>query len=135
MQKETTLTWRWFDQVWKNGNEQAIDEMMAVDATVHGIEGITEKGPSGFKLFHRDFLKNFNVHVDVLDVISENGIETSRCEVNATHKQSGRDVKFSGHTTIKIEYGKIAEGWNNFDFLSMYQQLGFSLRSATPQTN
>jgi predicted ester cyclase len=27
----------------------------------------------------------------------------------------------------RIENGKIAEAWNNFDFLSMYQQLGMQL--------
>ena len=135
MQKESTLTWRWFDQVWNKGNEPAIDEMMADEATLHGLEGITENGPPGFKVFHRDFLKNFDVHVEVLNVISENGIESSHCEVTATHKPTGRDVKFSGHTTIRIENGKIAEGWNNFDFLSMYQQMGFTLTSATSPAN
>jgi hypothetical protein len=27
----------------------------------------------------------------------------------------------------RIENGKIAEAWNNFDFLSMYQRLGMQL--------
>ena len=28
---------------------------------------------------------------------------------------------------VGIKDGKIVEGWNNFDFLSMYQQLGMTL--------
>ena len=135
MQKEITLTWRWFDEVWNKGSEQAIDALLAPNAVVHGIEGIHEKGPAGFKIFHRDFLKNFNVAVQVAGVISENGMESSRCEVKATHLQTGKDVQFTGHTTIMIENGMIAEAWNNFDFLSMYQQLGFTLTSATSPAN
>ncbi len=131
MKKESSLTYRWFDQVWNNGNENAIDEMLDDEAIVHGIEGITEKGPAGFKTFHRNFLNEFsNLVVEVVDVVAENNVESSHCRVTATHNTSGRMVNFSGQTTIKINNGKIVEGWNNFDFLSMYQQLGFTLTPA-----
>jgi len=30
-------------------------------------------------------------------------------------------------TFIRIQNGKIIEGWNNFDFMTMYKQLGFKL--------
>jgi predicted ester cyclase len=47
------------------------------------------------------------------------------------HKASGQTVNFTGQTTIKVNDGKITEAWNNFDFLSMHQQLGFALMPAT----
>lgn len=131
-QKESTLTYRWFAEVWNQGIENSIDELLDPRAVVHGIEGINEPGPQGFKIFHRSFLNDFaNVQVDVEDVISEGGFESSRCKVSAMHKASGQTVNFNGQTTIKIKDGKIIEGWNNFDFLSMHQQLGFALMPAT----
>ncbi|HEX8177354.1 MAG TPA: ester cyclase [Pyrinomonadaceae bacterium] len=30
----------------------------------------------------------------------------------------------SGMTIVRVENGKIAEAWNNFDFMSMFRQLG-----------
>ena len=29
---------------------------------------------------------------------------------------------------VALQDGRIAEGWNNFDFLAMYRQLGMDLR-------
>ncbi len=36
-------------------------------------------------------------------------------------------ASFTGMCIARIENGKIAEAWNNFDFLSMYRQLGMTL--------
>ena len=54
MQKQSTLTYRWFDEVWNQGIENAIDKYLDTDAVVHGIEGISEPGPEGFKIFYQD---------------------------------------------------------------------------------
>lgn len=125
--KNSTLTYRWMQEVWNNGREEAIDEMMAADAEVHGIDDIKEKGTSAFKQFFRNFKEQFpKLHVEVEEVISQDDFETSRCIVSATNA-SGQNVTFSGMTFVKIKDGKITEGWNNFDFLTMYQQLGFKM--------
>lgn len=131
MQKQSTLTYRWFDEVWNQGIENAIDKYLDTDAVVHGIEGISEPGPEGFKIFYREFRREFSdINVEVEEVVAENGFESSRCKVTAKHTSSGQTVHFTGQTTIQVKNDKIQEGWNNFDFLSMYKQLGFSLTSA-----
>ncbi len=125
--KNSTLTYRWMQEVWNKGREDAIDEMMGANAEVHGIEDIKEKGTESFKQFFRNFRNQFpQIHVEVEDVVSQDNYETSRCVVDAINA-SGQKVSFTGMTFVRIEDGKIAEGWNNFDFLSMYQQLGFKM--------
>lgn len=125
--KNSTLTYRWMQEVWNNGREEAIDEMMAADAEVHGIDDIKEKGTGAFKQFFRNFRGQFpKLHVEVQEVISQDDYETSRCIVTATNT-AGQNVSFSGMTFVRIKDGKITEGWNNFDFLTMYQQLGFKM--------
>ena len=115
------------EEVWNKGRESAIDEMLDENAVVHGIEDIKEKGPVAFKQFFQGFRSQFpEIHVDVQDVVSEGDMETCRCLVDAT-TAGGQKVQFSGMTVTKIANGKIVEGWNNFDFLSMYKQLGFKL--------
>jgi len=37
---------------------------------------------------------------------------------------TGRNTTFEGVSIIRVVDGKIAEAWNFYDFLSMYQQLG-----------
>jgi predicted ester cyclase len=33
-------------------------------------------------------------------------------------------VEFTGMTIVRIRDGKIIEAWNNFDFMTMFQQVG-----------
>ena len=37
---------------------------------------------------------------------------------------TNRSVEFTGMTMARVVDGRIVEGWNSYDFLSMYQQLG-----------
>ena len=127
----STLTYRWMQEVWNKGREEAIDEMLDTNAVIHGIDEIKEPGPAGFKQFFRNFRSQFpQVNVEVQDVVAQGNNETSRCIVNATNA-NGQTVQFTGMTFVSINNGKITEGWNNFDFLAMYQQLGF--RIAQPE--
>ena len=120
----STLTYRWMQEVWNKGREEAIDEMLDANAVVHGIDEIKEPGPAAFKQFFRNFRSQFpQVNVEVQDVVSQGNNETSRCIVNATNA-NGQTVQFTGMTFVNIQDGKITEAWNNFDFMSMYQQLG-----------
>jgi predicted ester cyclase len=57
-----------------------------------------------------------------------------RCRVTGTHTGPGlassptdKSVDFTGMCLAHMRNGKIAEAWNNFDFLSLHQQLGLPL--------
>lgn len=132
--KNSTLTYRWFQEVWNNSSRAAIDELLDDNAVVHGIEGINTPGPEGFKVFYDSFKQQFpQVHVEVEDTVCEGGYETSRCTVRATNANN-QTATFSGMTFIKVRDNKIVEAWNNFDFLSMYQQLGFKIAAPEEMT-
>ena len=126
---QSTLLYKWFDEVWNKDNENAIERLMAQDSNAKGI--LTEdqpKGPEGFKLFFRDFRSQFHdVKIDVEDVICQDDIESARTTVTATHTATGKQVSFSGMCMVKVANNKIAEAWNNYDFLHLYQQLGQQL--------
>ena len=125
--RKSTLTYRWFQEVWNNGRKEAIDELLDANGVIHGIEGINVPGPEGFKVFYDSFRHQFpKIHVEVEDTVSQDGYETSRCTVIATDANN-QTVKFTGMTFLQVRDNKIVECWNNFDFLSMYQQLGFKL--------
>jgi len=125
--KNSTLSYRWMQEVWNEGREDAIDEMMDANAEVHGIDDIKEKGTTAFKQFFQNFRSQFpQLHVEVEDVVLQDDCETARCIVNAT-TTGGQKVQFTGMTFVRIHQGKIIEGWNNFDFMTMYKQLGFQM--------
>lgn len=56
---------------------------------------------------------------------------STHCRVTGTHTgeglgiaPTGKRVDFEGMTIARVIDGQIREGWNCYDFLTMYQQLG-----------
>jgi predicted ester cyclase len=138
MAQGETVLHRWFEEVWNQRRESAIDEMMAENYIGHGLPGPDGKevqGRTAFKPFFRHFCQAFpDLRITVEDALVDGDKVVVRCSVTGTHTGPGvvasptnKAASFTGICIARIENGKIAEGWNNFDFLSMYQQLGMQL--------
>jgi steroid delta-isomerase-like uncharacterized protein len=134
---------RWFEEVWNKGREEAIDEMFAEEGVANGLvdeSGQPLRGPAGFKPFFRKFREAFpEIEVVVEDAIAEGDRVAARCTVRGRHRGDSlgfaateRPVEFTGMTIVRIHHGKIVEAWNNFDFMSMFQQLG-ALQTVAPE--
>lgn len=133
LNKKSSLTYRWFEEVWNQSIESSIDKFVDDNAIVHGIE-VSQPGPDGFRSFYYAFRQEFkNIYVDVQEVYKEDDVESARCRVTAIHIPTGKQVDFTGMTIIRTKNDRIVEAWNNFDFLAMNQQLGMSLVQAATE--
>ena len=122
---KSTLSYRWFQEVWNEGREDLIDDLMTQQSIVHGIAEGQSKGAEGFKSFYRNFKNQFrDIRVDIQEALSQDNLECALTHVTATHIETDTKVSFSGLCMVRYEEGKIAEAWNHYDFLSMHQQLG-----------
>jgi predicted ester cyclase len=72
-----------------------------------------------------------DLKVTVEDAIQEGDMIAARCTVTGTHDGHGigltptnKQVDFTGMVFLRLKDGKIAEAWNEFNFMNMYQQLG-----------
>jgi steroid delta-isomerase-like uncharacterized protein len=126
---------RWFEEVWNKGRTDVIDELLARDAIIHGLEdanGQPVEGYAAYENFHRQFRGAFpNIAVSIDDMVAEGDKVAARCGVAAKHtgntlgfEATHSDVEFDGMTFVVIKDGKITEAWNNFDFMRMNKQLG-----------
>jgi predicted ester cyclase len=124
----SALLCQWYDEVWNNANESFIDEMMHRDVIVHGLDPSgTTKGIESFKIFYKNFRESFpTVHVEVKPLVNDQEFAAAWCHVSAKHIK-GNNISFTGLCIARYKDGKLTEGWNNFDFLKMYQQLGHRL--------
>jgi predicted ester cyclase len=124
----SALLQQWYDEVRNKANEGFIDEMMHKDVIIHGLDPVgTTQGIANFKTFYKNFRESFPVvHVEVIPLVSNEESATVYCHVSAKHVK-GNNVSFAGLCVGKYRNGKLVEGWNNFDFLKMYQQLGHRL--------
>jgi len=129
------LIHRWFEEVWNKGRAEAIDEMFAADGIANGLsdeQGEPLRGPDAFRQFFYKVRTAFpDIEVVVEDTVAEGDKLAARCRVRATHQGDSlgiaatrKPVEFTGIALVRIENGKIVEAWNNFDFMSMFQQLG-----------
>lgn len=125
----TTLLYKWFDEIWTKGNREAIDDLMTENVIAHGIgdTGYIE-GRESFKQFYDGFKSTLkDIKVEVEDVISQDDLECALCKVTAVDIASDNKVSFEGLCLAQIKDGKIAKGWNQYDFMKMYKQMGYEL--------
>ena len=125
---------RWFEEVWNQGREATIDELLGSDAIAHGLvdaDGKEVKGAESFKDIHRAFLTALpDLNIEVEDIVSEGDLSVARFVVTGTHSgeglgkpPKGRPVRFTGMVMVKLKDGKLAEAWNSIDFATMFQQM------------
>jgi len=131
--REVTMTW--FEQGWNQGSEEVFDRLMLPTAQFHGLDmpdGQPLIGPERFKPLFRAFKSAFpDIRFEVLQSVTEGDLIAARCRVTGTHKGDGlgtapseKNVEVHGMVMARVRDGKIVEGWNAFDFMSMYQQVG-----------
>ena len=139
------LVRRWFKEVWDEGNEDAIDRLLAPDGQVHGLTGPDSPpviGPAAFKpIFHmfREAFGDLEIHIE--RTVVEGDTCAAHCRVKGKHvgsalggEPTGRPVDFYGMAIIRTAGDKLVEGWNVFDFATMYQQIGWLPAPITPET-
>ncbi|HEX8195931.1 MAG TPA: ester cyclase [Pyrinomonadaceae bacterium] len=133
MANETFLQ-RWFEEVWNKGREEAIFEMFAEDGIAHGLtdeNGNELCGAKHFAAFHKNFRAAIpDINITVEETVIEGEKLAGLCKVTGTHKgneigfaPTNKPIEIYGLCLVKLRDGKIAESWNQFDFMNLYRQL------------
>ena len=126
----------WFKEVWDEGREEAIDRLAHANARIHGLGGPADppmQGTAEFKKLFRIFRQALgDLQIEVAKTVSEGDHCAAYCRVKGRHvgdafggDPTDRPVEFGGLVIARVSDGRIAEGWNCFDFLGMYQQIGW----------
>jgi predicted ester cyclase len=115
---------RWFEEVWNEGKEATIHEMMDANCVIHdGDQDI--RGPEEFKLFHAGLRAAFNdFRVVPHHAFSEGEWSCVRWTSSMTHIESGKRVQITGITVAQYRDGRFCEAWQNWDKAGLMAQLG-----------
>ena len=137
-----SLTRRWFEEVWNNGREAAIDELLAADGVAYGLaeDGHDLPGPAEFRKFYRQFRSGIpDIRITVDQVIEEGDTTACRFTARGTHsgdgmgiKATNRPIRVTGMCMMRWRDGQIIEGWNEFDAAGLMGQIGGPAGAAAP---
>jgi steroid delta-isomerase-like uncharacterized protein len=120
------------DEVYKQGNLEVVDELVAADIFNHPAVPEHQHGIDGFKHVI-EWVREFSsdVHYDIDDIIAEGDKVAVRMTQSGTHTGTVRGIPPTGKS-FSVDYvhwfrladGKVAEMWAVRDDLTRLEQLG-----------
>jgi steroid delta-isomerase-like uncharacterized protein len=129
-----SLIKRWYREVWRDGKNETIYELLAPNALLTGQTGSQEEihGPEEFVAFAEKIRSAFpDTDIVVEDAFAVDDKVVARWSATMTHKgdgfgvpATGKRVKITGMSIARIVDGKIVEGWDNWDRLALLEQIG-----------
>jgi steroid delta-isomerase-like uncharacterized protein len=133
VEENIVLMRRWFKEIWNEGRVQTIYDLMADNAIGIGQDqpGVEIHGPADFvALFNRIHGAFPDIKITLEDAFGADDKVVVRWSAVMTHTgdhlgipATNKKVRITGITIVRIEKGKIVEGWDNWDQLALMQQV------------
>ena len=124
---------RQLDELFNKGNLDLAEELLAPDFVEHDPAMPEDlHGIEAFKQYVGGYRSAFpDIHIEVEDQVAEGDRVATRWTGTGTHQgelmgiaPTGNRAEVAGMNISRIEGGKIAESWSNYDVMGMMQQLG-----------
>ncbi len=124
---------RLFEEVWNNGNLPVADQLFAPNYVHHDPSTPdVGRGPESEKKRATLYRTAFpDLRLTAEDIIAEGETVVARWSCRGTHKgdlsgiaPTGKQFNISGITIVRLDNGKMVEGFVNWDALGLMQHLG-----------
>jgi steroid delta-isomerase-like uncharacterized protein len=133
MSEENKAAARRFFEIWEAGDLDALDEVVAPDSVDHDpYNPYGQEGLEGAKKTIAMYREAFpDTQFEIEDQIAAGDKVVTRWTATGTHEgelmgaqPTGKKATITGITIDRIQDGKIAEGWTNWDILKLMQTVG-----------
>lgn len=123
LEKNKMLVHRWFEEVWNQSRRATIFELLAPDGVLH--DGARDmRGPEEFARFHDALRSQFSdFRITPLITLAEGDRVCVHWTCSLTHTATRKPLQLTGTSVVRIENGRFAEGWQNWDAAHLYTQL------------
>lgn len=114
----------WFRDVWINGDLDAIDRMFPPSSQAEGMMAFSV-GAEDFRELvpaYTELVEDFSI--EVINLIEQGPWVAALISVKGKHAYSDAEISFSGQLMAKIENDVFVEVYNNFDFITFFEQIG-----------
>lgn len=134
LEKNKELAQRFSDQVFNQGNLQAVDDLLAPNYINHTALPNLPPGSAGTKIFVSMFRAVFpDLSITIDDMIAEGDKVVVRHTTRGTHTgtflgipPTGCSIQSFGVDIVRIVDDKLVEDWGIIDQPALMQQLGFA---------
>jgi predicted ester cyclase len=139
------LTWQWTQIFWNDRNPEGVIPLMTANPALH-VSGATLEGIPTLDMVADQWFDPFpNLRAEVVLQVAEGDRVSEHLVFSGTHTgapyhpglfrsrglppipTSGKPFEFTQTHIIRIEEGKIAEIWEDFDRVRFWMQLGVTL--------
>jgi steroid delta-isomerase-like uncharacterized protein len=118
-----------FEQIWNQGDEGAIDRFIAENAT--GNDPKFGVGRESFRLQWRRWQEAFpDINFAIEEIVAEGNIVVTRWHLTGTHKgeflgkpATGNKIAIDGVSIDRIENGMVISGFDAWDSNIMHKQI------------
>lgn len=115
----------WYAEVWENGNTDAIDQFFAPDTMAEGLVPEMQVGADDF----RDLVVAFrhvlgDIKVELPKIIEDGDWVSAILHVRTARADNGAPLQATGSVVARFKDGRMVEAYNQFDFISLFEQLG-----------
>lgn len=126
-----TLVCRFYDQLWNNWDDAAVDHTLAPGFTFRGSLGQQTSGPSGWRAY-RDQIRrgSADFHNEVITLVAERDQAAARLLYSGTHTgpllgftPTGRAFSYSGAAFFTAAGGLLTSAWVLGDLHDLRRQL------------
>jgi steroid delta-isomerase-like uncharacterized protein len=122
-------------QLWEGFNTRNLDvfiDLAAPEFVNHAAPAGTPTNREGWKMLNQGFINAFpDIRVQELDTISNDGHVVGRFRLTGTHQNeligmpaTNQAIDVTAIMILRIQEGKVVERWEEFDTMTMMQQLG-----------
>ncbi len=122
---KSELLRKFYEDIWVKNNLDAIDLYFSPNAEAGGIIPEMSFGPDEFReLVYavRSLLGDIDVE---LPVVFENGEWAAAIiKTKTSRADNGAPIEVTGQTIARFEGDKLVEAYNQFDYVSLFEQLG-----------
>jgi len=126
------LVRRLIEEGMNNGNERVIEELIAPNFTAHEQEEMRMIGVDGFKELLGVYRTAFpDMRLTIEEIVAEGDKVVTWATFTGTHRgplqslpATGKAVKVKDVDMFRVQAGKVAEAWTNFDQWGLMKQLG-----------
>ena len=117
------LVIRWFDEVWNQGRRQTIFDLLMDNAVLH--DGPQEfRGPQEFAQFHDALRSQFcDFKITPIICVAEGDRVCMHWSCSMLHSASQKSLHLTGTSVVRVQDGRFAEAWQNWDAAHLYAQL------------